>query len=72
MIRILALICMTAPALATAGHTGATDVIDIHILPGVDRFADAADNLAETDCDPPALRRVFAGVVQALGWDLAS
>ncbi|WP_158530025.1 hypothetical protein [Paracoccus sediminilitoris] len=54
MIRTLALICMTAPALATAAH------------------ADAADNLAETDCDPPALRRVFAGVVQALGGDLAS
>lgn len=65
MIRSLALICLTAPALATAAHAGATDVIDMHILPGVDRFADAADTLAKTDCDPPALRQGFAGAAQA-------
>lgn len=56
---------LTAPALATAADASATDVIHMHILPGVDRLADAAETLAETDCDPPVLRQGFAGVAQA-------
>ena len=65
MIRTLALICLAAPALATAAHADAGDVIDSYILPGVDRFADAADALSAADCDLPALKTAFAETAQA-------
>jgi predicted lipoprotein len=60
MIRTLALICLATPALADVDG-----VLDHHILPRIDRFAETATALADTSCDAPALRQGFADAAQA-------
>jgi predicted lipoprotein len=60
MIRTLALICLATPALADVDG-----VLDHHILPRIDHFAETATALADTRCDTPALRAGFADVAQA-------
>ena len=60
MIRTLALICLATPALADVDG-----VLDHHILPRIDHFAETATTLADTTCDVSALRAGFADTAQA-------
>ncbi|MDB2407780.1 imelysin family protein [Jannaschia sp.] len=45
--------------LATTAQADVDAALDAHILPGVDRFANASAALAETKCTPDALRPAF-------------
>lgn len=56
-------LCLAAPA-----HAGLVSAIDVHILPGSARFAEAAvalDEAAEVDCTAPALRPAYHLVFDA-------
>ncbi|MDN5568692.1 MAG: signal peptidase, partial [Paracoccus sp. (in: a-proteobacteria)] len=65
MIRTLALICLATPALVLPALADGRAVVDTHILPRIDRFAETATALADTRCEAPALRSGFADVAQA-------